>query len=92
MKNQTLYYKQINSTSINLAGRECSTLFLKEGQDALSDHYDFSKIGIPVSYFTTGEDHAIHTSSDTSDRINYDGLSLALDFLIEYVMEVDKRR
>lgn len=92
MKNQALYYKQINSTSINLAGRKCSNLFLREGQDALSDHYDFARKGIPVSYFSTGEDPAIHTSSDTSDRINYERMSLALDFLIEYVMEVDKQR
>ncbi len=92
MENQRLYYKQINSTKINLSNRECTKLFLTEGQDAASDHYDFAMKGIPVSYFSTGEDPAIHTSSDTSDRINYEGISLALDFLIEYVIGLDKRR
>lgn len=92
MENQRLYYKQINSTKINLSNRRCTKLFLTEGQDAASDHYDFAMKGIPVSYFSTGEDPAIHTSSDTSDRINYEGMSLALDFLIEYVIGLDKRR
>lgn len=90
MENQILYYKQINNTKINIADLGCSSPCLTEGLDAFSDHYDFAKKGVAVTYFNTGEDATIHTSSDTSDRLNYDGMSLALNFIFEYVIELDQ--
>jgi Zn-dependent M28 family amino/carboxypeptidase len=36
-----------------------------------SDHYNFSKQGIPIAFFMDGEHPDYHQPSDTADKINY---------------------
>ena len=66
------------------------TLVLTGGEGALSDHLDFSAAGIATSFFTTGEDPLIHTTEDTSDRLDYGSMDRITDFLADYILAIDK--
>ncbi len=81
------YYKQFNNTTIKPDDiMPPSPLHLTEGEDALSDHYDFVKGNMPTTYFHTGADPMIHTVEDTSDRLNYNGMAEILEFLTKYIV------
>ena len=86
----TLYFRQSNNTSISPTEIPSGTLVLTGGEGALSDHLDFSAAGIATSFFTTGEDPLIHTTEDTSDRLDYGSLDRITDFLADYILAIDK--
>ena len=81
------HYRQFNNTTIKpIDIMPSATLQLTEGEDALSDHYDFVKGNIPSTYFHTGSDPKIHTVEDTSDRLDYNGMAEILEFLTNYII------
>lgn len=86
----TLYFRQSNNTSISPTEIPSGTLVLTGGEGALSDHLDFSAAGIATSFFTTGEDPLIHTTEDTSDRLDYGSMDRITDFLADYILAIDK--
>jgi Zn-dependent M28 family amino/carboxypeptidase len=45
-----------------------------------SDHASFAEVGVPILYFCTGSHEDRHTSGDTADKINYEGLAKVVDF------------
>ena len=87
LKQNLFYYKQFNSPMITPSDVPSRTaLQLTESEDALSDHYDFVKEGIPSTVFHTGPDDAIHTADDIAGRLNYEGMSEILEFLTNYII------
>ena len=88
MENDVLYYKQYNDVRLNPTGVSQGELVLSEREGGLSDYYDFARAGIPVTYFHTGEDPVIHTSADTSDRLNYEGMDTIQLFMFNYIIAV----
>jgi hypothetical protein len=91
MEHNTLNYKQYNSTHIIPGCFGSTGIRLIENEGGLSDHTDFVAAGIPATYFTTGEDSAIHTPSDTSDRLNYDGMTRIVDYLSGYIRKLHEK-
>lgn len=81
-----LYYRQFNNPEIKPESITSPALHLTEGEDALSDHYDFAKENMPATYIHTGRDPVAHTADDTGDRLNYDGMAEILEFLDNYIM------
>ena len=55
-----------------------------------SDHSSFYGKQIPVLFFFTGTHNDYHKPSDTSDKINYDGLLKVTNFVGEIVKAVDR--
>lgn len=45
-----------------------------------SDHDSFNRVGVPVVHFFTGEHSDYHTTFDTVDRIDFDGMLSVIDF------------
>ena len=88
MNNDVLYYKQYNDVHIKPTDVSWEELVLREQEGGLSDYYDFANAGIPVTYFHTGEDPVIHTSADTSDRLNYEGMDTIQLYLFNYIITV----
>lgn len=89
MVNDVLYYKQYNDVRLNPTGVSQGELVLSEREGGLSDYYDFARASIPVTYFHTGEDPVIHTSADTSDRLNFKGMYRISDFICQYLRSID---
>lgn len=67
------------------------TLFLTEGfTDVMSadrywrrsDHYSFSRLGIPVIFLTTGTHADYHRPTDTAEKLDYDKLSRVVRLVI----------
>lgn len=65
-----------------------------------SDHYNFAKHGIPVTFFFSGLHDDYHKITDTADKIDYDLLSLRTKLIFytaweianrEHRLEVDKK-
>lgn len=90
MEGHTLFYRQFNEPKTSPDDIRHKRIKLTEGKDSLSDHYDFVMNGIPASYFTTGEDQFIHTTSDTSGKLNYKGMAETVRFLARYIISIDK--
>ena len=90
MEGHTLFYRQFNEPKTSPDDIRHKRIKLTEGKDSLSDHYDFVMKGIPASYFTTGEDQFIHTTSDTSGKLNYKGMNETVRFLARYIISIDK--
>ncbi|MEZ5427274.1 MAG: M20/M25/M40 family metallo-hydrolase [Pyrinomonadaceae bacterium] len=55
-----------------------------------SDHSSFYGKQIPVLFFFTGTHTDYHKPSDTSDKINYDGLEKITDFVAGIVRSIDQ--
>ena len=91
MKLDTLYYRQVNSVLIEPSELRYDNLVLKSDKGPVSDYYSFANAGIATTNFHTGEDTTIHTSADTSGRLNYDGLANILDYLINYILTIDNK-
>ena len=91
MNNNTLFYKRFNDSEVIPKSSFNTSILLKEGEDGLSDHYDFVKAGIATDYFNTGNDSMNHSSGDISERINFQGMVDILNFLFEYIKEVETR-
>ena len=47
-----------------------------------SDHYSYSKRGIPVAFFTSGMHPEYHDVNDSADRIDYEKLRRATDLIL----------
>ena len=60
-------------------GTGLSMAYSPEGFGA-SDHASFYADNIPVLFFSTGAHADYHTPDDVSDRINYQGITMILDF------------
>ena len=90
MKDEKLFFRQFHQTTVRPDKIRVPGLILTEGTDGGSDHADFVDAGIAASYFHTGNDPTIHTSDDTSDRLNYEGMVQILKFLVDYILEIDR--
>ncbi len=58
-----------------------------------SDHSSFYLKDIPVIFFYTGNHQDYHTSTDTPDKLNYEGISEIIGFtydMISYTEQLDK--
>lgn len=55
-----------------------------------SDHAPFYKKGIPVVFLHTGSHPNYHKTSDTADKLNYQGLVCVARLAFEIAVEVDK--
>lgn len=55
-----------------------------------SDHAPFYRKGIPVVFLHTGSHPHYHKTSDTPDRLNYDGLVSVAKLALEILIETDK--
>jgi hypothetical protein len=60
------------------------------GMDA-SDHTSFYLKDIPVLFAFTGQHDDYHKASDDVEKINYEGESLVLDYLIKAIEALDKQ-
>jgi Zn-dependent M28 family amino/carboxypeptidase len=55
-----------------------------------SDHAPFYNKGIPVVFLHTGLHNHYHKQTDTSDRLNYNGLVQVTKLALEIILEIDK--
>ncbi len=65
--------------NFNSTGSGLSLAFSPEGFGA-SDHASFYAENIPVLFFSTGAHADYHTPMDIWDRINFNGITMVLDF------------
>lgn len=91
LDHDTLYYRQTNAVFIDPSELKQDNLVLKPDGGTTSDYISFSNAGIATTNFHTGEDNTAHTSADTSDRLNYDGMARIVDYLIHYILAIDKK-
>lgn len=54
-----------------------------------SDHAPFYAKDIPVLFFSTGAHSDYHTPDDIPQKINYPGLSLVSEFVLQVIMQLD---
>ena len=73
----------------NGAGSERFELELSEDGFGPSDHSSFYGKKVPVLFFFTGTHPDYHRSSDTEDKINYDGLVRVTDLVAKLVTAID---
>lgn len=74
---------------LTAAPRPPFTLQLNEDGFGPSDHASFYGKQIPVLFFFTGTHSDYHKPTDTSDKINYDGISRIVSFVSAIVNRVD---
>lgn len=55
-----------------------------------SDHASFYEAGIPVLHYFTGTHENYHRSSDTADKVNFQGIRRVTDHIIVLVEELDE--
>lgn len=91
LDHDTLYYRQTNAVFIDPSELKQDNLVLKPDGGTTGDYISFSNAGIATTNFHTGEDNTAHTSADTSDRLNYDGMARIVDYLIHYILAIDKK-
>lgn len=73
----------INSMSAALKIKQDSS-----GMDA-SDHTSFYLKNIPVLFAFTGQHEDYHKASDDVDKINFDGESMVVEYLIQLIEQLD---
>jgi hypothetical protein len=56
-----------------------------------SDHYNYARYGIPITFLTTGLHEDYHLPSDTPERIDHEKLARVSDFVYELTMELANR-
>jgi Zn-dependent M28 family amino/carboxypeptidase len=54
-----------------------------------SDHAPFFKKGIPVVFLHTGSHPHYHKTSDTPDKLNYNGLVCVSKLALEILIKID---
>lgn len=54
-----------------------------------SDHTSFYLQDIPVLHFFTGQHEDYHKPSDDSEKINFEGLKLIVDYMTELIVSLD---
>jgi hypothetical protein len=53
-----------------------------------SDHYEYAKFGIPITFFTTGGHADYHQLTDEPQYINYAHMQRVVDFVKDIAIEV----
>ncbi len=69
---------------LNKAGKSFNMVYDSSGTGG-SDHTSFYLADIPVLHFFTGIHSDYHKSSDTPDKLNYEGQKEVLEFIIDLV-------
>ena len=69
---------------LNKAGKSFKMVYDSSGTGG-SDHTSFYLADIPVLHFFTGIHSDYHKSSDTPDKLNYEGQQEVLEFIIDLV-------
>lgn len=90
-KNSSFYkrlIRQLNKPSISLFVTKYPLPFSSIALKSDSDHYMFSKKGIPFVHLQTGMHNDYHTINDTSDKINYEKLTEISKLLFKSVLEI----
>jgi len=54
-----------------------------------SDHTSFYLIDIPVLHFLTGQHEDYHKPGDDSENLNYDGMNLISDYIVNVITDLD---
>jgi len=55
-----------------------------------SDHAHWARRGVPIIFFHTGDHPYYHTTKDTAEKVDYDGMTEVARFAFEVLMEIDK--
>lgn len=66
------------------------TISLSKEGTGPSDHSSFYSKGVPVAYFTTGVHQEYHTPDDDENLINYQGLSILVNYIADMVRMFDQ--
>ena len=53
-----------------------------------SDHYNYARYGIPITFFTTGLHDDYHQVTDEPDRIDYDHMARVADLVRDIAITV----
>ena len=78
------YFKQVvHATNKNFKIKE------HESGVGPSDHTSFYLSDIPVLHFFTGQHEDYHKPSDDSDLLNYDGMNMIADYIMDIVTDLD---
>lgn len=56
-----------------------------------SDHAPFYASDIPVLFFSTGAHLDYHTPKDSEDRINYNGMKMAVSYIFDVIKSIDNK-
>ncbi len=64
-------------------------LVLSESGMGPSDHTSFYLQDIPVLHFFTGQHEDYHKPSDDSDKLNYEGMNMIGEYILEVISELD---
>lgn len=64
-------------------------LVLSESGVGPSDHTSFYLQSIPALHFFTGQHEDYHKPSDDAEKLNYEGMQLIEDYIIEIISELD---
>lgn len=64
-------------------------LVLSESGIGPSDHTSFYLQDIPVLHFFTGQHEDYHKPSDDSDKLNYEGMEMIGDYILDVISELD---
>lgn len=54
-----------------------------------SDHTSFYLIDIPVLHFFTGQHEDYHKPGDDSEKLNYNGMNLISDYILDIIRDLD---
>ena len=78
------YFKQVvHATNKNFKIKE------HESGVGPSDHTSFYLSDIPVLHFFTGQHEDYHKPSDDSELLNYDGMKMIADYIMDIVTDLD---
>ncbi|MBQ4913350.1 M28 family peptidase [Maribacter sp. MMG018] len=64
-------------------------LVLSESGVGPSDHTSFYLQDIPVLHFFTGQHEDYHKPSDDSDKLNYKGMEMISDYILDVITDLD---
>ncbi|WP_047246917.1 M28 family peptidase [Maribacter thermophilus] len=64
-------------------------LVLSESGVGPSDHTSFYLQNIPVLHFFTGQHKDYHKPSDDSDKLNYKGMEMISDYILDVIADLD---
>jgi Zn-dependent M28 family amino/carboxypeptidase len=54
-----------------------------------SDHTSFYLIDVPVLHFFTGQHEDYHKPSDDTEKLNYEGMNLISDYILDIISDLD---
>lgn len=67
-------------------------LVLSESGVGPSDHTSFYLQDIPVLHFFTGQHEDYHKPSDDSEKLNYEGMKMIRDYILNVISELDDNK